>query len=331
VSSKRSQAILAELYRDLKCPILFTDPTTAELIKYTANAYLATKISFINMVADVCEAVGADITQVATGLGLDSRIGTQFLNAGLGFGGYCLPKDLRAFVHLAEEHNVDCSLLRETENINNARVERLLRKIREALWVVRGKTVGVLGLAFKAATDDVRDAPAFKVIAGLLREGAKLKLFDPKAMENAKATFPDLIEHCVLCKNAYDAATGTDALLILTEWSEFKQLDLVRLRNLVHIPILVDGRNLLDPGEARAAGFDYFCMGRSTRPPALLFPEADTGERGIRLRWPAALESAPSLDILQTTKGHDGQQRRKLDTQAQRRERSGRSVQLSSK
>jgi UDPglucose 6-dehydrogenase len=244
--------------------MLFTDLTTAELIKYAANAFLATKISFINMVADVCDALGADVGKVACGLGLDTRIGPRFLNAGLGFGGYCLPKDLRAFIRLAEENNVDCSLLRATENINRARVEKLIRKLRHALWVMHGKTVGILGLAFKAGTDDVREAPSLKVIEALLREGVRVQLYDPKAMENTSHVFPESPGRVAYCQNAYEAATGADALLVLTEWEEFRELDFERLRDLMQIPILVDGRNLLDQEIVRGCGFEYLCMGRSS-------------------------------------------------------------------
>ena len=263
VTTDRAKKILSELYSGLMCPVLFTGLTTAELIKYAANAFLATKISFINMVADLCDSLGGDVNEVALGIGLDSRIGTGFLNAGLGFGGYCLPKDLRAFIHLATDNNVDCSLLQATEDVNAQRVERYVKKIREALWNLRGKTIAILGLAFKAGTDDVRRSPSFGVIEGLLRQGVRLRLYDPKAMESAREVFPEQPERLVYFNDAYEAATTADAVAILTEWEEFRDLDLKRLKEVMTIPVIVDGRNLMDPHKVRTAGFEYLCMGRS--------------------------------------------------------------------
>lgn len=265
VTSERAKRILTDLYRPLNCPVLFTSLATAEVIKHAANAFLATKISFINLVADICEAVGADVTQVATGIGLDPRIGTRFLQAGIGFGGYCFPKDLKAFVHLAEEHNVDVSLLRQTEAINLGRVERLVQKVRQGLWILEGKTVAVLGLAFKAGTDDVRESPSLKVVAALQREGVRLRLCDPFAVENAKRVLPENPESVTYCASPYDAARGAHALLILNEAPEFSHLKLSRLRQLMQLPLIVDGRNLLDPDEVRRAGFEYLSIGRGTR------------------------------------------------------------------
>lgn len=258
----RARMILEEIYRPLGCPILVTNLSAAELIKHAANAYLAAKISFINMVSDLCEALGADVTQVAEGLGLDPRIGRHFLNAGLGFGGYCLPKDLRAFIHLAEQHGVEASLLKAIERVNLGRVENFLKKVKQALWVLRGKTIAVLGLAFKARTDDIREAPALKVIAGLLAEDAIVRLYDPEAMENTRAVFAPQDGRLTYCDSAYEAARGAHALLIVTEWDEFRQLDLAKLRELMEVPVLVDGRNVLDPAQAAAAGFEYIGMGR---------------------------------------------------------------------
>lgn len=265
VTSERAKRLLAELYRPLSCPVLFTDLATAEVIKHAANAFLATKISFINLVADVCEAVGADVTQVAAGIGLDPRIGPGFLQAGIGFGGYCLPKDLKAFIHLAEEHNVDVSLLRQTQEVNRGRVERLVRKVRQGLWILEGKTVAVLGLAFKAGTDDIRESPSMRVVAALQEEGVRLRLCDPFAMENAKRELPEFPEHVTYCASPYEAARGAHALLILNEAPEFRRLGYSRLRQLMQIPLIVDGRNLLDPEEVRKAGFEYISVGRGTR------------------------------------------------------------------
>jgi UDPglucose 6-dehydrogenase len=262
VESDRAREILTSLYSPLGRPIVVTDVNTAELIKHAANAFLSTKISFINMVADLCEKIGADVTAVARGIGLDSRIGPQFLDAGIGYGGYCFPKDLRAFIYLAEEHGVDFSLLQEVERVNRRRLEVFLRKVRQTLWVLQGKTLGVLGLAFKPDTDDIREAVSLKIVKALLEERCILRLYDPQAMPNAKAEFPETPGQLTYCGSAYEAAHGAHALLLLTEWEEFRQLDLSRLRSLMELPILVDGRNLLDPGTVRRAGFEYISIGR---------------------------------------------------------------------
>ena len=262
VESARAREILTNLYSPLKQPIVFTDTSTAELIKHAANAFLSTKISFINMVSDLCEKVGADVSAVARGLGLDSRIGPQFLDAGIGYGGYCFPKDLRAFIYLAEEHGVDFSLLQEVERLNQRRVDVFVRKVRQALWTLPGKTLGILGLAFKPGTDDIREAVSFKIVQALLDEGSLLRLYDPQAMPNTQRVFPASMEQLTYCSSAYEAARGAQALLLLTEWEEFRQLDLARVRGLMEVPVLVDGRNLFDPDAARQAGFEYVCMGR---------------------------------------------------------------------
>lgn len=262
VDSERARGILQDLYSGIRCAIVVTDVTTAELIKHAANAFLSTKISFINMVTDVCDAVGADVTRVAEGLGLDPRISPGFLQAGIGFGGYCFPKDLRAFARLADQHGVDCSLLRAVERINLQRVEVFLNKVRNALWVLSGKTLGVLGLAFKPDTDDIREAPSLKIITGLLQEGAELRLHDPWAMPSVRALYPPETGGITYCESPYEAARGAEALLLLTEWDAYKHLDLGRLRDLMEVPVLVDGRNLFDPDEVRGAGLSYTGMGR---------------------------------------------------------------------
>jgi len=270
VESDRAREILTEIYGPLHCPVVMTDVSTAELIKHAANAFLSTKISFINMVADLCEKVGADVTAVARGIGLDSRIGPQFLEAGIGYGGYCFPKDLRAFIRLAEEHSVDFSLLQEVERINQRRVDVFVRKVREALWVLRGKTIGILGLAFKPGTDDIREAVSLKIVKALLDEGSILQLYDPQAMPNTRSVCPEKPGQLAYCASAYEAARGAHALLLLTKWEEFRQLDLIRLRDLMEVPVLVDGRNTYDPSAAREAGFEYFSIGRdAARHPAL--------------------------------------------------------------
>ena len=262
VESARAREILTEIYRPLQCPLVITTVSTAEIIKHAANAFLATKISFINMVADLCEKLGADVTGVARGIGLDPRIGPDFLNPGIGFGGYCFPKDLRAFMHLAQEHGLEFSLLQEVERINLQRVDIFLRKVRQALWVLQGKTIGILGLAFKPGTDDVREAPGLKIVQALLDEGGILRMYDPQAMPNAQQVFPEAPGRITYCTSTYDAARGAHALLLLTEWEEFRHLDLIRLRGLMELPVLVDGRNLYDPGAARQAGFEYISVGR---------------------------------------------------------------------
>ncbi len=262
VDSERARVILQDLYSGIRCPMVVTDVTTAELIKHAANAFLATKISFINMVTDICEAVGADVTRVAEGIGLDPRIAPGFLQAGIGFGGYCFPKDLRAFAHLADQHGVDGSILRAVERINLQRVEVLLNKLRSALWVLAGKKLGVLGLAFKPNTDDIREAPSLRVIDALHREGAELRLHDPWAMPSVKALYPPEMGRITYCESPYEVARGAEALLLLTEWDEYTHLDLPRLRELMQVPLLVDGRNVFDPDEVREAGFGYLGMGR---------------------------------------------------------------------
>ena len=268
VESERAKEWLLELYRPLNAPIVVTDLNTAEIIKHAANSFLALKISFINMVADLCEATGADVVKVAEGIGLDPRIGKHFLQAGLGFGGYCLPKDLKAFIHIAEEHNVDFSLLKEVERINEARVDRFVRKVQKALWVLKDKTLAVWGLAFKPNTDDIREAPSLKIIRRLLDEGANLRLYDPAAMGNVRQVFPEEHPRLVYCQSALEAATGAHAILLVTEWDEFKQVDWHQVKQVVALPIVVDGRNCLDPTKLQEVGFEYYGMGRPSIVPA---------------------------------------------------------------
>jgi UDPglucose 6-dehydrogenase len=268
VESEQAKEWLLELYRPLNAPVVVTDLNTAEIIKHAANSFLALKISFINMVADLCEATGADVVKVAEGIGLDPRIGKHFLQAGVGFGGYCLPKDLKAFIHIAEEHNVDFSLLKEVERINEARVDRFIRKVQKALWVLKDKTLAVWGLAFKPNTDDIREAPSLKIIRRLLDEGANLRLYDPAAMGNVQQVFPENPPRLVYCRSAIEAATGAHAILLVTEWDEFKQMDWEQVKQVVALPIVVDGRNCLDPTKLQEAGFEYYGMGRPSIIPA---------------------------------------------------------------
>lgn len=262
VETERAGRILEGIYQSLGCPIVMTDLTTSELIKHAANAFLCTKISFINMVADLCEAVGADITSVTQGIGLDHRIGRDCLQAGIGFGGYCFPKDLRAFIYLAEEHGADFSLLKQVERVNQRRIEMIIKKVQRALWVIRGKRIAILGLAFKAGTDDIREAPSLKIIEQLRKEGATLRLYDPCAMPDAKKVLAER-ECLTYCGSAYEAAKDADALLVLTEWDEFLCLDLSRLRSVMAVPTIIDGRNLFDPQMMQKSGFEYYSVGRN--------------------------------------------------------------------
>lgn len=264
--SPLAEEILREIYSPYKCPLLITDLNTSELIKHAANAFLATKISFINMLSDLCESVAADVTQVARGIGLDPRIGPGFLNAGIGFGGYCLPKDLKALVYLAGEHGVDLRLLKEVERINRERIEVFIKKIREAVWIVQGKTIAILGAAFKPDTDDIREAPSLAIVEALLREKAILRIHDPKAMPNFSKLFPEEAGRLSYCESAYEAAQGAHALLLVTEWEQFRTLDLTRVQEAMEVPVIVDGRNFFNPEVAREAGFEYHAMGRAGVP-----------------------------------------------------------------
>jgi UDPglucose 6-dehydrogenase len=236
-----------------------TSPQSAELIKHASNAFLALKISFINAVANVCESVGADIEEVSKGLGSDSRIGPDFLRAGIGYGGSCFPKDVAAFRAVVREFGYDFPLLDEVHRINEQQRPRFIAKVRSALRTLKGKRLGVLGLAFKDGTDDVRESPAIQVIKSLLQEGCKIVAFDPAAMERAKQVLGDKI---TFAKDPYVAAEGADALLILTEWKEFSNLDLARLKRLLRHPTVLDGRNLYDPAAMKEAGLNYYSVGR---------------------------------------------------------------------
>ncbi len=267
VESERAKEWLMTLYRPLHAPILVTDPNTAEVIKHAANSFLALKISFINMVADLCEATGADVAKVAEGIGLDPRIGPHFLQAGIGFGGYCLPKDLKAFIRIAEEHKVDFSLLKEVERINEERLDRFIRKVRQVLWVLRDKVLAIWGLAFKPNTDDIREAPSIKIVQRLLDEGACLRLYDPAAMDNFRRLFPEEPPKVRYCASAEEAAEGAHAILLLTEWERFRQVNWDELRRVMALPIVVDGRNFLDPVTLQQAGFEWHGMGRPSAYP----------------------------------------------------------------
>jgi nucleotide sugar dehydrogenase len=262
VDSIRARQIIEEIYSSFPSPLVVTGLSTAEIIKHAANSFLSMKISFINMVSDLCDAIGADISEVGKGIGMDPRIGPAFLQAGIGFGGYCFPKDLRAFIYLAQEHGVDFSLLKEVENINRQRVDVLIKKLREELWVLHDKTIAVLGLAFKGGTDDTRESPSIRVVEALLEEGASLRLHDPKAMPLLAKVLPEQPGRLMYCDSPSSAASHAQALLVLTEWREYRDLDWSEVRTQMDVPLVIDGRNLLDPKHMRQAGFEYISMGR---------------------------------------------------------------------
>lgn len=276
VDDETAEAQLRDIYKpvldqDFACPVhdgacppakkpswLVTTINSAELIKHASNSFLAIKISYANMVSDLAEKLGANIEEVMNGVGLDPRIGSHFFKPGLGFGGFCLPKDLQAFVRLAERHGVDFSMLREAERINHQRVHSFVEKLRQSLWVLKGKKIALLGLAFKANTDDIRFAPSIDLIKRLQEEGVHLTAYDPQAMDKICIRFPAL--NCV--PDAYQAARGADALLIVTEWEEFRNLEWKRIRESMARPLIVDGRNLLSPEKMNALGFEYQSVGR---------------------------------------------------------------------
>jgi UDPglucose 6-dehydrogenase len=245
-------------------PIIVTSSKSAELIKHASNAFLALKISFINAVATVCESVGANVNQVVHGVGTDSRIGPRFLNPGIGYGGSCFPKDVMAFRAVARECGYDFRLLDEVMRINEDQRQRFLRKVRSALWTLRGKNLAVLGLAFKGGTDDIRESPALFLVQALIQEGSKITAYDPAAMERVREVVSSGI---TFANSAYEAAHGADALLVLTEWEEFATLDLHRLRRELKYPIVIDGRNLYDPEVMGAEGFSYYSVGRAASYP----------------------------------------------------------------
>jgi UDPglucose 6-dehydrogenase len=239
--------------------MLVTNRNSAELIKHASNCFLAMKISYINAVANLCDQVNADVGRVAEGMGLDHRIGPHFLSAGIGFGGFCFPKDLQAFIRIAEKSGCDFRLLREVERINLQQIDVFMRKLKNEVWVLKNKTLAVWGLAFKPNTDDLRFSPALAVIERLLEESANIRAYDPRSMEEARRLLPAV----KYCASAEEAAQGADALLVLTEWAEFKTVDLAAIRDKMLRALILDGRNLFEPEEVRAAGFEYVCMGRS--------------------------------------------------------------------
>ena len=262
IGSKSDQALalMKKLYEPFMAPILVTDINSAELIKHAANSFLALKISYINAVSAICEASGADVEKVADGIGMDKRIGRNFLNAGLGYGGSCFPKDIAAFIAISDQLGVPFTLLKEVQRINQNQRERFLKSVRDALWILRDKKIAVWGLAFKGDTDDIRSSVAIDLISDLLSEGAHVTAYDPKGMENV--TKFKLIPGAKLASSALEAARGAEALIVATEWHEFTKVDLNQLKEVMAAPLVFDGRNLLDPGTMQHLGFQYRSIGR---------------------------------------------------------------------
>jgi len=258
VSSKKSKDLLLDLYKPIKSPKIVTDIRSAELIKHASNSFLAIKVSYINAISKICELSGADVLKVAQGMGLDKRIGRTFLDAGLGFGGFCLPKDLDAFIKISEKLGYNFELLKSVRRINDDQVLSFIKKIKSSVWNIKSKRIGMLGLSFKPNTDDLRFAPSLKIIEKLREEGAKIKVFDPQSMQKAKGILKDVC----FAKDSYDAAKGCDCLLIITEWNEFKELDFVKLKKIMRYPLIIDGRNLYDKDKLTKLGFTYLGIGR---------------------------------------------------------------------
>jgi len=258
VETERAASIMRQLYEPLGAPILVTNIETAELIKHASNSFLALKISYINAIANICELVGADVVKVAEGMGYDKRISPAFLNAGIGYGGPCFPKDVAAFIKIAEEAGYDFELLKAVQRANDLQRRHIVKKTRKAVWNLSNKTIGILGLSFKPNTDDVREAPSIDIIRELQQEGASIKAYDPKAIHNIREILPDV----KYCDDPYQVAQDSDALLLLTEWDEFRDLDMARIKNLMGQPIIIDGRNIFAPARMKELGFTYYGVGR---------------------------------------------------------------------
>ena len=262
VESERAEKLMRELYEPLNTKIVVANIKGAEIIKHAANSFLATKISFINALSNICERTGADINEVAEGIGLDSRVNKHFLRAGIGFGGSCFPKDLKAFIRISEKLGYPLDILKEVEKINEKQKDLAIQKITEMLWNLPGKTIGVWGLSFKPDTDDIRSAPSIDIIKRLLEQGAKIKAFDPVAMENVKCELGKSIEYC---RDIYDVASDADCVVLMTEWNEFKEIDWERIKKEMKQPVILDGRNIYDPEKLKAMGFKYQGIGRGSK------------------------------------------------------------------
>src|SRR6185437_13069419 len=261
-NSDRALTLMKKVYEPFMAPIMVTDVNSAELIKHAANSFLALKISYINAISAICEASGADIELVADGIGADKRIGRSFLNAGLGYGGSCFPKDLAAFIAISEQLGLPFTLLKEVQHVNQAQLERFLKKIRDTLWILKDKRIAVWGLTFKPDTDDVRSSVAIDLVNRLLQEGAIVQVYDPKGIE--KVAELNLCNGAILAKSAIEAVEDAEALVLATEWSEFQNVDFVQVQKSMHTPIIFDGRNLFDPRTMTKLGFRYFGIGRSS-------------------------------------------------------------------
>lgn len=259
VETQKAAEILKKLYAPIKAPIIVTDIKGAELIKHASNSFLATKISFINAIANICEKVGADVEEVARGIGYDKRINLKFLKAGAGFGGFCFPKDLKAFMHIAEMAGYDFGLLKEVEKINENQKTLIIKKIKGLLWNLNGKTISVLGLSFKPDTDDIRFSPSIDIIKRLISEGCIIKAYDPQAMEKARHELGDKVKYA---SSAYEALLDSDCLLLMTEWKEFKEMDFSKVKKSMKQPVIMDARNIYDPALMKKNGFMYAGIGR---------------------------------------------------------------------
>ena len=258
VESNKARDLLVSLYKPLNAPIVITDIKSAELIKHASNSFLAAKISFINAIAQLCDKVGADVTEVAQGMGMDKRIGPDFLSAGIGYGGSCFPKDLDAFIKIAEKLGYDFRMLKAVKEINEEQKSFFINKIKDSLWIIKDKTIGILGLSFKPYTDDLRNAPSLDIIKLLQAEGAKLKVYDPSSMKKGK----EILRHVTFCRDPYEVSRGSDCLLVVTEWDEFKELDFLKIKKLLKRPLIIDGRNIYEPAKLKKMGFQYIGVGR---------------------------------------------------------------------
>ena len=258
VESIKAKQIMLSLYQPLNRPILVTNIKSAELIKHASNAFLATKISFINAIARICDKVGADVKEVAQGMGLDNRIGRYFLHAGIGYGGSCFPKDLDAFINITEKLGYDFQILKAVRDTNEEQKRFVLQKIKDELWVIKDKTVAILGLAFKPNTDDLRNSPSIDLVNSLIQEGARVRVYDPKAMGKAK----EILKDVTFCDDLYQAAKSADCLVVATEWNEFKELDFMRLKKTLKRPLVIDARNIYEPKLLKEMGFTYRGVGR---------------------------------------------------------------------
>jgi len=265
VESERAKEILKDIYASVKAPLIVTDINTSELIKHASNSFLATKISFINAVSRVCDLAGADVEKIALAMGLDKRIGKDFLQAGIGYGGFCFPKDVEAFAYISKKLGYDFGLLKEVKAINEKQWSSYVEKVKEHLWIVKGKKIAILGLSFKPDTDDIRFAPSVDIVKAFIKEGAKLSLCDPQSLVEAKKEFSvsgGKTSKVKFTKDPYQAVKGADCLCLLTEWGEFKELDLKKVKKLMNYPLIADGRNMFDRDKVRQMGFGYIGMGK---------------------------------------------------------------------